>query len=191
MSNSEKIQSTAEHSFDNNELESINTERSEALRESLEKAEHIHKKNRSESLQDARNEAFSSAKQAESLITSNERSPAERRTGIISRRQRDQSFDKQMDSIAPHLSPNERSFSRFIHNKKVEKLSEVTGNTIARPNALLAGSIAAFLLMTAVYLLAKHYGYTLSGFETIGAFALGWAIGMIYDYVRLLISNKK
>lgn len=96
-----------------------------------------------------------------------------------------------MESISSHLSPKEQSFSRFIHNKKVEKLSDVTGSTVARPNALLAGSIAAFLLVTAVYLVAKYYGYKLSGFETIGAFALGWVLGMIYDYVRLLIGNKK
>lgn len=192
MSNQEKIRQTSEHNSGDRELESISAEQREALRETLEKAEHEHKHNKQESIQDARSEALSSASQAESLMAqNNDRSPAERRTGIISRRQRDQSFNKQMDSISPHLSKNEQSFSRFIHNKNIEKISDTAGSTIARPNALLAGSITAFILVTVVYLLAKHYGYQLSGFETIGAFALGWILGMIYDYIRLLIGTKK
>lgn len=191
MTNPEKITTAPEQASNSSELESLNNERSEALRESLEKAEQSHKQSKQESLQDVRNEALDNAKNADPLLAHTDRSPAERRTGVISRRQRDQSFAKQMDGIQTHLSPKERAFSSFIHKKSVEKISDTAGSTIARPNALLAGSIAAFLLVTIVYLLAKHYGYQLSGFETIGAFALGWIIGMIYDYVRLLIGNKK
>lgn len=191
MSNPESIRSTPENKDNAAELESLNDERREVLRESLEKAELQHTKDKQEKLQDVRNEAFENAKDSNPLISQSERSPAERRTGLISRSQREQSFIKQMDGIKPHLSSNEKRLSNFIHKKSVEKASDTVSSTIARPNALLAGSITAFLLVTIVYLLAKHYGYALSGFETIAAFVLGWIIGMIYDYIRLLIGNKK
>ncbi len=191
MSNSEKLPTNHENNQDTSELESINAEHAESLREALDSAERDHQNKKHESLQDVRNEALDNAKNADPSLGHGDRSPAERRTGFISRQQKDQSFDKQMKAIDDHLSPKEQAFSHFIHKKSVEKISDTAGSTLFRPNALLAGSITAFLLVSIIYLVAKHYGYQLSGFETIGAFALGWVIGIIYDYVRLLAGSNK
>jgi hypothetical protein len=89
------------------------------------------------------------------------------------------------------MSVPERSFSRVVHNPVIEKTSEVAGSTIARPNALLFGSLASLILVAAAYLVAKYYGFTLSGFEWIGAYLLGWAIGLIVDWVRVALLNKR
>lgn len=62
---------------------------------------------------------------------------------------------------------------------------------MARPNAILAGSVVAFFAVLGVYLLAKNLGYVLSGFETIAAFVIGWIIGILYDYFRTMITGKK
>jgi hypothetical protein len=83
-----------------------------------------------------------------------------------------------------------RTFSKIIHNKYVELTSDFLGNTIARPNALLVGAIMAFTLTIILYTIAKTIGYNLSGSETIAAFAIGWAIGIIYDYLRVLFKSK-
>jgi Fe2+ transport system protein B len=191
MSNHEKV-SPPEHHADPLELESIRGEHQERIKEQLDKAELEHKQKSKENLQELQHAAQEEAQKTEQLAATRDRSPAERRrTGVISRRERDQSFSKQMETIAPHLTDRERSFSRIIHNKKIEKTSDTLASTIARPNALLAGSVAAFILVTGVFLIAKHYGYPLSGFETIAAFALGWIIGMIYDYARLLIRGNR
>ncbi|OYX41587.1 hypothetical protein B7Y94_04890, partial [Candidatus Saccharibacteria bacterium 32-49-12] len=79
----------------------------------------------------------------------------------------------------------------FIHNPAIEKASEAVGATIARPNAILTGSVVAFVLVLGVYVLARVLGYALSGFETIAAFAVGWVIGLLYDYFRVMITGKK
>ncbi|HRN90324.1 MAG TPA: hypothetical protein PK543_01410, partial [Candidatus Saccharibacteria bacterium] len=76
-------------------------------------------------------------------------------------------------------------------NKTVEKVSDVVGSTVARPNAVLSGAVSAFILTLAVYIVAKTIGYRLSGFETIAAFIVGWTIGILYDYLRILITGKK
>ena len=60
-----------------------------------------------------------------------------------------------------------------------------------RPNAILAGAVVAFVLVLAVYLISKFYGYTLSGFETIGAFIVGWVLGILYDFFKVMITGKK
>lgn len=191
MSSPEKVSIGPEQKLDTVEMEAINHEQREALRDSLEKAEQDHKLGEKTSLQEVKNQAVEQAKNAESTAVRIEKSPAEKRTPLITRRHREQSFKKQMEEIQPHLSSSERLFGKVIHNKTIESVSDTTAQTIARPNALLSGSISAFLLVTIVYLLAKHYGYPLSGFETIAAFALGWVLGLIYDYARLLIAGKR
>lgn len=100
-------------------------------------------------------------------------------------------FDKTMHEARSHMSPASRTFSKAIHNPVVEKVSDVTGKTVARPNALLAGGISAFVLMLGVYLIARHYGYPLSGAETMAAFALGYIIGLIFDYFKVLYTGGR
>jgi len=116
---------------------------------------------------------------------------APQRLGPVGKKQKEASFKRQIKEVQAELSPTSRAFSRIIHNKAVEKISDVVGSTVARPNAILAGSVSAFILTLVVYVVAKNIGYKLSGFETIGAFIVGWVIGVIYDYLRLIVTGKK
>jgi hypothetical protein len=118
-------------------------------------------------------------------------SPAKRRHGVVSKKERTASYKHHMKQLQSELSPTQRTFSKFIHNPVVEKTSEVVGNTVARPNAVLSGAIVAFFLVLGVYLVSKYYGYTLSGFETIGAFIVGWVLGILYDFFKVMITGKK
>lgn len=117
--------------------------------------------------------------------------PATRRHGVVSKKERNASYKQKMSQVQAELPPAQRAFSKVIHNPAVEKTSEVVGSTIARPNAILAGSMVAFFLVLGVYLIAKHLGYQLSGFETIGAFIVGWLIGILFDFFRVMITGKK
>lgn len=119
-----------------------------------------------------------------------EPSPAVRR-GPISKKERDASYNRTMKKVQSELSGPSRVFSKVIHNKTIEKVSDVAGATVARPNAVASGAVAAFLATLAVYYVAKDVGYQLSGFETIGAFAAGWLIGLLFDYFRVMITGKR
>ncbi len=114
-----------------------------------------------------------------------------KRRGPISKKQKEASFKRQMKEIQANEPPVSRAFSKVIHNKVVEKTSDVVGSTVARPNAILAGAFTAFLLTLIVYVTAKIIGYELSGFETIAAFIIGWVAGLLYDYLRVVITGKK
>lgn len=107
------------------------------------------------------------------------------------KRQRNDSYAATMKQIQSEMNASSRTFSKVIHNKTVERVSDVVGASAARPNAVLAGSIAATFLTLFVFFVAKQYGYRLSGFETIGTFFVGWALGLIYDYARLMFTTKR
>ena len=103
----------------------------------------------------------------------------------------DTKYKDTMKNMQSQLTAPSRAFSKVIHNPVVEKTSEVIGNTVARPNLVIAGAIGA-IASAVVYIVANKYGYELSGFETIGLFILGWAIGAIIEYIRVgLINNGK
>lgn len=159
-------------------------ERAEQLTESAEKQ-----------AEKARIEALENAISVEKGGAEKDRKPADsaprRRKGTIPKREKKASFDKHMQQVRAEMTAPERAFSKFIHAPIVEKASETVGATIARPNAVLAGSVTAFILVLGVYIVAKTFGYVLSGFETIGAFIIGWVIGILYDYFRIMITGKK
>ena len=105
--------------------------------------------------------------------------------------QLNESYNTTLEQVQRELPRNDRTLSKIIHNNFIEKISEIIGNTIARPNTILFGSLIAFTLTLITYITAKTFGYTLSGFETIASFIIGWVIGFIYDYLKIMITGKK
>lgn len=193
MSSPENKQPSPEYKTNPEALRETGLEHGEKLREDrAEKASEASHEN----LDEARHEALERAtsierEHAEAEHQERQPSPAERRNHPIGKAERDASFNATMDEIQTHMSAPSRAFSKVIHNKAVEKASEVGAATIARPNAILSGAIFAFVLTLAVYLVAKNLGYPLSGFETIGAFALGWALGVLYDFLKVMVTGRK
>lgn len=176
-----------ERHYDAENLRDVGAERRKELAAEREK-------NASEAAQErsadkARHEALEHAKSAEHTERRQE-SPAERR-GAITKRERKASYEATMHEVRSQMSGSSRAFSVVIHNPTVEKVSDFVGGTIARPNAILSGAVFAFLFTLAIYLIARFNGYALSGTESIASFALGWLIGIAFDYLKLVVTGKK
>ncbi|HEY8886369.1 MAG TPA: hypothetical protein VIM31_02600 [Candidatus Microsaccharimonas sp.] len=159
----------------------------EAQSEQIESGEKAAEKARTEALETAISVERGSAEKK----TRGSDAPTPRRRGGISKKEKTASYKKHMKQVQAELPPAQRAFSKVIHAPIVEKTSEFVGATVARPNAILSGAIVAFILVLAVYVVAKNLGYVLSGFETIGAFIIGWVIGILYDYFKVLVTGKK
>ncbi|MEI6054212.1 MAG: hypothetical protein WCQ49_02465 [Candidatus Saccharibacteria bacterium] len=182
----------------NNASQEVKTQKSDFAAEQLAKLE---KQNKSElpkeeieqDIESARVEAFKNAISVEKKSDSeksNDSAPRSRR-GQINKKQLNESYKKTLKQIQTELTPASRGFSKIIHNNVVEKTSELIGSTVARPNAILLGAFTAFVLTLVVYLTAKNIGYRLSGSETIISFFVGWLIGILIDYIRIIFTGKK
>lgn len=186
MANQEKDNYSNHEAYDSKQLEAFREQQQDKLKRNLEKNVEAGR----ESVEEARQEALEQAASVEKEVKPDKvPSPAERR-GPLTKHEKDISFDKTMNEVRHHLSGPSRTFSRIIHNKAVERISDTVGKTVARPNAILSGSVFAFLFTLAVYLIANRNGYALSGSETIASFALGWVVGLIVDYARILIGKR-
>lgn len=189
MSNQEKDRFGNHEAYDVKALGEFGEAQKERIKDDLERG--VETKSH-EKLETARREALEHASTVEkkSVQRSKETSPAERR-GPVSKKERAASFDATMREVRSQMSTPSRAFSTFIHNPVVEKTSDTIGNTVARPNAILSGAVFAFIFTLVIYMIARFYGYPLSGTETIASFALGWVLGLIFDYVRLLVVGKR
>ncbi len=107
----------------------------------------------------------------------------------LTKRDINKKYKETMTNMQSQLPKSSRAFSKVIHNPVVEKTSEVIGNTVARPNLVISGAIGS-LASVVVYVIARKYGYELSGFETIGFFILGWTIGAVIEYARVGFLNR-
>lgn len=191
MNNQEKLQSN--HEINPEAVRELNQEHSEALRQKHEKAGELSPESGETSSERARVEALENAISIEKKSLSKETAPTPpaTRRGAINKRELDATYHRTIKQVQTELSAPSRAFSKIIHNKAVEKTSDLLESTVARPNAMLAGAISAFIVTLAIYLIAKNYGYRLSGFETIGGFILGWIIGILFDYFRVMITGKR
>ncbi|HET9412228.1 MAG TPA: hypothetical protein VFO38_05290 [Candidatus Saccharimonadales bacterium] len=186
MANPEQLRGGGERTA---ELERAAAERSAELREKLHGKERP-EQNSEHLAKEARAEAEKQARPAEDVKPKGE---LESNAGpsYQTARTPDAAYKETMTTIQKEMSAPARAFSKVIHNKTVEKVSDLAGSTVARPNSILSGSIFAFILVLAVYVHAKNIGYSLSGFETIGAFILGWIIGILYDALRAMLTGKR
>lgn len=167
-------------------------ERSEQLRDRLEATAEQSPEQRAERIESAREDA----KEVFAKEAGKERSgsdPSSQVTAVrkITKLEKKASYQKTMRIIQSEMSAPSRAFSKVIHTPFVEKSSEILGSSLARPNAVLAGSFTALLLVSAIYIIARTYGYQLSGFETIGAFVIGWVLGILYDYIKVMVTGKR
>lgn len=192
MSSPEQLQNSPEQGVESQE--SASGEQLEKPKNSVENTVELSPRDLEAQAERARTEALRSAVSVEvggKKIEKEKHRQNVARRGAISKKERNESYKKTMKRVQSELKPGERLFSKVIHNKAVDVTSDFIGNTIARPNAILSGSVVAFVFTLIMYVTAKNIGYALSGFETILAFIVGWLVGIIYDYFRVMITGKK
>jgi len=191
MASPEQQRPSAEN---NVETPTAATERLEALEKKQEQSVEKNQTNVEQAKTEAKRNALEHAVSVEKSSAEREHkqpaTAAPRRYGKISKQDKAKAFDKHMKQVQADMSTSSRFFSKFIHTPVVEKTSDALGSTVARPDAILSGAVAAFILVLAVYIVAKTFGYVLSGFETIGAFIIGWILGIVYDYLKALVTGK-
>lgn len=191
MNNPEQLQNSQEYDVESQKSAS---EQLEKLKNSIENTVELSPKNTEAQTEKARLEALETAISVESGGKEKKKAKAHSapsRLGSISKKQRNESYARTIKQVQNELPIGNRLFSKVIHNPVIEKTSDIIGNTIARPNAMLSGAVVAFVLTLLTYTIAKTIGYALSGFETIAAFIIGWILGIVYDYLLVLITGGK
>lgn len=86
-----------------------------------------------------------------------------------------------MSSLRQRLTPASRRISDFIHSPAIERTSEALERTVMRPSVTLGATSTALLVGTILYVMARHYGFPLSGSEILLAMLVGGIFGAITE----------
>lgn len=108
---------------------------------------------------------------------------------VIDKTVKQQAYKKTMRHVQRQLPRSQRSFSRFIHQEVVEKVSEVSSKTIARPSGLLGSGMVALLGTSVIVWMSRYYGFRYNFFVFVALIGAGFVAGLLIE--ALLKSSKK
>ena len=89
---------------------------------------------------------------------------------------RQESFLSTMGAIRQDMTVRQRAFSLVIHNKIMERASDIADRTVARPSIMLGAFLVSAVGSFIVYVIAKHNGYAIDSHFVIVALMLAGAI---------------
>ena len=190
MADPEHLSETREHSLEH--AAEAAAEQSEKLRAKHEKSGEAYDDSETRTSKERANveSLFSKEQSAGERKQAGEPSAPKKSTKSHTKTQKKLAYKETMKHVQAEMSPASRTFSKIIHSPAVETTSDVVGKTIARPNAILAGGFTAFVVTLGLYWLAQYMGFPLSGFEMIGAFIVGWVAGVLFDFLRVMVTGK-
>lgn len=100
-------------------------------------------------------------------------------------------YRRSLKRIRTHMSAPDRLMSKVIHQPAVEKVSNATARTVARPSAFLGGSFFALLASVALVYVSRHYGFTYNYAVIFLAFLAGFCIALAIEAVFKLAKRGR
>ena len=102
-----------------------------------------------------------------------------------------QAYRQTMRRIQSRLPKVSRAFSKIVHNKTVDAVSNVGAQTVARPSGLLGGSICAFIGSVVLLYSAKHYGFRYNYLVFFILFIGGFLLGSLLELLIWTFYSRK
>ena len=100
-------------------------------------------------------------------------------------------LNKNIKKVQSKLTPRQRAFSKVVHAPTVQKVSEASAKTVARPSGLFGGGLVAFIGSSAYLAYAHYIGFTYSFFVFLPLFVIGFLIGVLGEYAVFAFKHKK
>ncbi len=111
--------------------------------------------------------------------------------GPINKELKDMMRTRTLTRIRKELSAPNKTLSKVIHSKPVEKASVIGEKTIARPIGLLGGALIALIGSVATLYMAKHYGFEYNLLLFFILFAGGYLAFTIVEVLILIAKRIK
>lgn len=130
------------------------------------------------------------AEELDKQHTRGEKKPEHRATHI-GETMKHHGYTQTMKKVQRQLPPTQKRFSKIIHNPAVEQVSNVGGQTIARPSGLLWGGIFSVIANLLVIVVFRYYGYEYNYLIGILSFVGGFCFGLLLEGLLRTTSKKK
>lgn len=173
-------QERQESLVDDHEAKKRQNELLKEAQEKAEKAKNDHAENLNKIREEVEKESTSSKEMTHKELQEEE--PDAGNSYWYSKEYRDLAFKQLLGKVRGHLNGREKLASKVIHQPLVERVSEVSSKTVARPSGVLTGSIFSFITSLVTYYFAKQNGYDMTYGIFIASFVGGFLLGVIAEF---------
>lgn len=156
------------------------------IEKNAEKSGHEHKEN----IEKIRAKIHNEADQERKKIKHESENKESDQPTLVNKEIKDIAYNRTLKKVQSKLSYSSRTFSKLIHQPTVEKISELTSKTVARPSGILFGGIFSFIGSSFFLWAAKYYGYEYNFLLFIIFFVTGFFVGLILEMVLYAIKRK-
>jgi hypothetical protein len=111
-------------------------------------------------------------------------------SGFVARLDHALNYKHTMASVQRKLTPVSRNFSKLIHTPAVEKTSEALESTVMRPSIVAGATWSAAIVGLVFYVVARTYGWTLSGSEMLAALLAGAVLGLAIEAISRSLRRR-
>lgn len=102
-----------------------------------------------------------------------------------------QTYARTLRHVQRRLSASERTMSKVMHNKAVEKVSDGIGKTVARPSGILGGGIVSLLGSCILLYMSKQYGFEYNFFVFFALMGGGFLLGVVLELCIFALRRTK
>lgn len=100
-------------------------------------------------------------------------------------------YRQSLDHANHNLSVTDRLFSNIAHSKLLELASEIGAKTIARPNAVLGGSILMVFGGLTAFIIAKYVGFELPFSILVVLYTTGFILSIALEIIYKIVKGIK
>lgn len=166
-----------------NEQSTRNLERLQKAGEAAEVKNH-------ETIDDLRQQIAETATSHEEVTVGDSESAAQASQYGVHRELKADAYRRSMQRIQSQLSLPEKVFSKFTHQPIIERVSDLTGNSLVRPSGVIGGGLATLMGTAYLVYITKHVGFTYNYFTFILLFLAGFVAGILIELLIRLIKRR-
>lgn len=138
---------------------------------------------------DARRQVERESQKTERASSGEQPKPSDRHR--VTNLDKARAYQQTIRAVQSNLPPLSRGFSKFMHQRGVERASELAEKTLARPSALLGAGLFATIGLGIMLYFARRNGFALSGSELILFVVVGWALGLASEFVAAKLLRRR
>lgn len=109
---------------------------------------------------------------------------------LVNKEIKDISYRRTLKKVQSKLTYSSRVFSKIVHQPTIEKVSDITSKTIARPSGILFGGLFSFIGSSIFLWTARHYGYEYNFLLFLIFFVVGFMIGLTIELIVRSLKKK-
>jgi hypothetical protein len=96
-----------------------------------------------------------------------------------------------LKKVRGQLNVTDRAFSKVVHNKTIDTVSNAASKTVARPSAFLGGSFGALVGSAALLYISRQNGFTYNYTAIFALFVGGFFVGALIELVVKLLFRRR